>query len=103
MSEGAQDYVRRRGGVVYVSAHPHRCCTGPLTLLEASTDGPRVTGATGVADAAQMVELVELVSVGGIDVRWAGGNDQPARLDIDLRGRLWPRLVASWNGCAYKL
>ena len=44
-----------------------------------------------------------MVSVGGIDVRWAGGNDQPARLDIDLRGRLWPRLVASWDGCAYKL
>ena len=94
MSEGARDYVRRRGGVVYVSAHPHRCCTGPLTLLEASTDGP---GATGAADAAEMVR------VGGIDVRWAGGNDQPARLDIGLRGRLWPRLVASWDGCAYKL
>ncbi len=84
----------RRGGAVYVSTHPHRCCTGPLTLLDASTDS---AGAPGVSNAA------EVVTVGGVDVRWVGGSVRPERLDIELRGRLRPHLVASWDGCAYRL
>ena len=91
MSDSAQEYVRGRGGAVYVSAQPHRCCTGPLTLLDASTDGRGRAGET------------EVVRVGDIDVRWLGGGERPAQLSIELRGRLWPRLIASWNGCAYKL
>jgi hypothetical protein len=94
LSESAQKFVSRRGGTVYVSAHRHRCCTGPLTLLDASTDG---AGAPGVSN------LAEVATVGGVDVRWAGGSDRPQRLDIELRGRLRPHLVASWDGCAYRL
>ncbi len=91
MSESAREYVRGRGGAVYVSAHPHRCCTGPLTLLDASTEDRSGAGET------------EVVRVGEIDVRWLGGGERPERLNIELRGRLWPRLIASWDGCAYKL
>jgi hypothetical protein len=91
VSENAREFVRRRGGSVYVFAHPHRCCTGPLTLLDTSTDDPGATDEAAV------------VRVGGIDVRWLGGEDRPARLNIELRGRLRPHLVASWDGCAYRL
>lgn len=92
VSEGAREFVRRRGGAVYVSAHSHRCCTGPLTLLDASTDA---AGGSDLAD--------EVVTVGGIDVSWLGGKDRPAHLSIELRGRLRPHLVASWDGCAYRM
>ena len=91
MSDNAQEYVRGHGGTVYVSAHPHRCCTGPLTLLDASTEGRVGTDET------------EVVRVCGIDVRWLGAGDRPAHLGIELRGRLRPHLVASWDGCAYRL
>jgi hypothetical protein len=35
------DFVRQHGGRLYVWASHHRCCTGKLTLLEASTKQPR--------------------------------------------------------------
>lgn len=34
-------FVRARGGVLYVWTSSHRCCSGPLTLLDASAEAPR--------------------------------------------------------------
>ena len=40
ISEGAREYIARHGGTVFVRSHPHRCCTGSLTLLDVRTTPP---------------------------------------------------------------
>ena len=38
-------YVRSHGGVLYVSAHSRKCCSGALTVLDSSTREPADEGA----------------------------------------------------------
>lgn len=38
---GVAAFVRARGGLLYVWTSSHRCCSGPLTLLDTSTEAPR--------------------------------------------------------------
>jgi hypothetical protein len=92
VSETAKDYVRAHGGTVYVRAHPHRCCTGSLTLLD--------TGTTVPTDSAAF----ETVGTDGVEVKfWGGPSGRPHQLVIELRGVLRRRPVAFWDGCAYKV
>lgn len=92
ISEGARDYIARHGGTVFVRSHPHRCCTGSLTLLDVRTTPP--------SDAADF----EPFDTGGVGVRfWGGSEGRPNRLTIELRGVLARRPVAFWDGCAFKL
>jgi hypothetical protein len=93
ITRAAHAYVRDHGGAVYVDSHTHRCCTGPLTLLHATTKRP--------LDAA---EFLPIDAGDGVEVHF---RDDPSRgpdhLSLELRGRLRPRLVASWDGCAYRM
>lgn len=91
ISGPARDYLRGHGGVLYVRAQPHRCCTGSLTLLHATTKTP--------LDAASFV----LVSGGDVDVRVHGAQPGLHELEVELRGALRKHPVAFWNGCAYKI
>jgi hypothetical protein len=91
ISEPARDYITRHGGTVFVRSHPHRCCTGSLTLLDLRTTPPN--------DAADF----EPFATAGIDVRfYAGAGGQPSQLTIEMRGLLARRPVAFWDGCAFK-
>jgi hypothetical protein len=91
ISERARDYIARHGGTVFVRSHPHRCCTGSLTLLDVRTTPP--------SDAADF----EPFDTGGVGVRfWGGSEGRPNRLTIELRGVLARRPVAFWDGCAFK-
>ena len=40
ITEKARDFATARGGVVYVRSHSHRCCSGPITLLDTTTEEP---------------------------------------------------------------
>ncbi len=44
VSDEAREFATARGGVVYVRSHSHRCCSGPITLLDTTTDTPPDTG-----------------------------------------------------------
>jgi hypothetical protein len=91
VSDAAKEFVTDHGGTVYVRAHPHRCCTGSLTLLDTATKEP--------ADLADF----DSVCTDGIQVKFRGGHSgQPHRLTIELRGMLRRRPVAFWDGCAFK-
>ena len=91
ISEGAREYIERHGGTVFVRSHPHRCCTGSLTLLDVRTTPP--------SDAAEF----EPFDTAGVDVRFYGGSEgRPNQLTIELRGILARRPVAFWDGCAFK-
>jgi hypothetical protein len=91
VTEAAKQYVRQRGGTVYVRAHPHRCCTGTLTVLDLTTEVP-----TDASD-------FSLLQVDGVVVRYLGGSSgAPRQLTIKLGGVLSRHPVAHWDGCAYK-
>jgi hypothetical protein len=93
VSDEVRAFVRKHGGAVFVDAHTHRCCAGPLTLLDTTTKQP--------LDAA---DFVPVDGGDGMEVRFRDGpGGRPDQLGLELRGRWRPRLVASWDGCAYKL
>ena len=92
ISKPAEEFIRDHGGTVFVRAHPHRCCTGSLTLLDTATAPP--------ADSADF----ESFDTGDIGVRFhPGASGLPSHLTIELSGMLKRRLVAFWDGCAFKL
>ncbi len=91
VSEKARDFAAAHGGVVYVRSHAHRCCSGPITLLDTTTDQPE--------DAANY----RRVAAGDLTVRYRGDPETgPHVLTIELRGTLRRRLVSYWDGCAFK-
>ena len=47
ITEKARDFATAHGGVVYVRSHSHRCCSGPITLLDTTTEEPADSGDYG--------------------------------------------------------
>jgi hypothetical protein len=91
VSDDAREYVKAHGGVVFVRAHPHRCCHGSLTLLDTTTEQPP--------------DSDDFVSVGSdeIDVRFHGATvDKPQALVMELRGVFRRHPVTYWDGCAFR-
>ncbi len=93
VSESARDYLAAHGGVAFVRAHSYRCCSaGSLTMLDIDTRVPD--------DADRFVST----DTRDVDVRFFSGmQGAPEQLIIDTRGHLRRRLVAFWDGCAFKV
>jgi hypothetical protein len=91
LSEEATRYVAEHGGTLYVRTHSHRCCQGPLTLVDVTTSPPR--------------DLADYVAydAGAVAVQFHGGEGQPSQLAIEMGGMRRRRLVAQWDGCAYRM
>jgi NAD(P)-dependent dehydrogenase (short-subunit alcohol dehydrogenase family) len=90
VSEAAKTHLRGNGGVLYVRARGRRCCSGPLTVLDATTECP--------SDLAPY----RATTVDGISVLVAIAGSPPAELAIEMRGIRRTRVVASWDGCAFR-
>jgi hypothetical protein len=91
ISEAAEEYILDHGGMIFVRSHPHRCCSGELTLLDCSTTLP--------VDAADF----QAFDTDAVRVRFSGGDSGlPHHLVIELRGLLRRHPVAYWDGCAFK-
>jgi hypothetical protein len=93
MSPEAEEFVRGRGGQVWVwAARPMVCCWSTPSYMHAATAPPsRLSGFTAV-------------DWPGLQVwcRIPGGR-RPDVLEICLRGRRRPRVEAYWDGCAFAL
>jgi len=82
--------VRERGGRLYVWTSAHRCCTGPLVLLETGDQPP--SGDT---------RDFRAFDGGGYQVLLdMGGRRLPDELVLELRGRR-RKVVAFWNDQAW--
>jgi hypothetical protein len=82
--------VRERGGRLYVWTSSHRCCTGPLTLLEAATERPPgERPGFRTIDAGGFAVLLDM-----------GGHRLPDELVLELRGKR-KKVVAFWNDQAW--
>ncbi|MEI6449951.1 MAG: hypothetical protein WCP98_08370 [Actinomycetes bacterium] len=89
-ADGVREAVRERGGRLYVWTSTHRCCSGPLTLLETGAQRP-----PGVArrfheiDAGGFALLLDM-----------GPRRLPEELVLELRGRR-KKIAAFWNDQAW--
>jgi hypothetical protein len=82
--------VCRCGGRLYVWTSAHRCCSGPLTLLEAATERP--LGAQ---------RRFREIDAGGFELLLdMGGQRLPEELVLELRGRR-RKIAAFWNDQAW--
>ena len=82
--------VRERGGRLYVWTSAHRCCSGPLVLLETASEPPK--GAE---------HLFRSYDAGGYEVLLdMGRRRSPDELVLELRGRR-RSVVAFWNDQAW--
>jgi hypothetical protein len=92
VSDESKEFVNAHGGVLYVRSDLHRCCRGPLTLLDTSTEVP--------SDADDYVP----VEADDIIVKYQGDPvDRPHVLTIEVHGIARRHLMAYWDGCVYKL
>lgn len=82
--------VRERGGRLYVWTSAHRCCTGPLVLLETGAEPPKGGPRRFLPYAAAGFEVL-------LD---AGGRRPPDELVLELRGRR-RKVVAFWDDRAW--
>jgi hypothetical protein len=91
VSDQAREFVATRGGTVFLRVRHNRCCSGGLTFLDASTTADRDL-------------LYETVSAANPEVRlFHLGSVLPAKVSVEVRGKVRPHLVAYWDGCAFSL
>jgi len=89
VSSDAAEFVRARGGRLWVwAAHPRMCCSGAPAWMHAATEPP--PGLAGFSQVAGDDVLVWFRDVGGL---------RPDVLEIGLRGTRRPRVEAYWDGC----
>ena len=89
-TDEVRELARQRGGSLYVWTSAHRCCSGPLTLLEAGTQKP--PGAE---------RRFREFDAGGFELLLdMGGRRLPEELVLELRGRR-RKLAAFWNDQAW--
>lgn len=88
-TDQARAHIAAAGGVLYVRSGSHRCCSGAITMLEATTEAP--------SDLA----FYRACPAGTLTVMFASPGRGPDELTIELRGRKKKRPVAYWDGCAF--
>jgi hypothetical protein len=92
LSDRAREFVAARGGTLFLRVRHNRCCSGGLTFLDATTSADRDR------------DRYEQLGVADLDVRlFHLGSVLPSTVSVEVRGKLRPRLVAYWDGCAYRL
>jgi len=93
VSAAAAEFVRGRGGKVWVwAAHPRVCCWGTPVYMHAATAPP--PGLSGFSPAYSE----------GLQVWFrAPARRMPDVLEIGVRGRRHPRVEAYWDGCYFAL
>ncbi len=84
---GAIEYVRARGGVLYVWAVTMEYGYRPVFVLEASIDPPGFKRDFQRFEGRDVVLLLD-----------CGGRDLPESVHLDVSGVIRKRIRATWNG-----
>jgi hypothetical protein len=89
-SDGVAAFVAERGGSLYVWTSTHRCCSGPLTLLETAVEAP-----------GRGSHAFRRVASGGFDVLLDTGRRRaPRELVLELNRRR-TKVNAYWDDVAF--
>ena len=86
----AVEYVRARGGSLFVWSQQALSYTGRLTYLEASTVSPSAVREFRALEGEPFRLFVDF-----------GGRDLPEELHLDVKGWRTRRIRAYWNGCSF--
>jgi hypothetical protein len=88
-TDEALEFLRERGGQLYVWTRTHRCCHGGLTVVESATEPPGEAGFRRVAS-------------DGVDVYVPDALHRlPSELHLTLHRFPRRHVRAYWNGCAW--
>ena len=83
------NFVRERGGRLFVWANRQRCCGGGVTFLSTASQAPQG-------------HAFQVVGVEGFDLFFdSGRSDPPSELQLEVRGRRHKRVEAYWDGCVF--
>jgi len=92
ISDEAREFVKSRGGALFVRARELKCCGGAMVVLDATTSTPR-DALNYVAYPADEIELYYRGQPRGV----------PQQLVVELRGLVRRHLAAYKNGCVFPL
>ena len=90
ISEEAVEFVKSRGGALFVRAREMKCCGGAMVVMDATTSTPRDVR-DYVAFPAEEIELYYRGHPRGV----------PKQLVIELRGLLRRHVAAYKDGCVF--
>jgi hypothetical protein len=98
----AEEYIRERGGDLWVWLDPHRSLIGSYVYLEAATEPPGTSRQTRFTRSSRQPHRFTSSRADGfgLHVDW-GRLDPPDELQIALRGWRNKRVEAYWNGCVF--
>ena len=93
VSPEAAEFARANGGQIWVwAAYARLCCAGAPAWMHAATAAP--DGLTG------FMQLPAALTPGGLTVHFRGASGQrPDVLEIALKGKRRPQVIAYWDGC----
>jgi hypothetical protein len=94
-SERALEFVRDRGGHVWIWLDVRRCCSGTVSYLGAACAEP-ADRRGGVPRSFRPIVVSDVTMHVSLGVR-----RPPEELHVDVRGRFRPRIEAYWNGCIF--
>lgn len=101
-SEKAAEYIRERGGKLWVWLDPRRGLVGSYIWLEAHTEPPGTSRKSSFTRSSKRPHRFKKLEAGGLEFHYDFGRlDAPEELHLDLRGRRNRRVEAYWNGCVF--
>jgi hypothetical protein len=100
----ALEFIRRRGGEVWVWLDPRRGLVGSYVWLEAHAEPPGGSRRSSFTRSSKRPHRFKVQQGGDFDVHYDWGRlDPPEELHFDVKG--WRkgsrRLEAYWNGCVF--
>lgn len=101
-SEKAREFIREKGGKLWVWLDPHRCGVGAFTYLEAHTQPPGTSRETKFTRSSRRAHGFRTLDAGEFELHYDWGRlEPPEEIHVDLRGWVNKRLEAYWNGCVF--
>jgi hypothetical protein len=89
--DSAVDFIRERGGRLYLWRKRNRCCGGGVSTLGAATEAPSA------------IEFRQLDEGGGFEL-YVQATLQRLPDELHLEARRFPRRIeAYWNGCVWNV
>lgn len=103
VSEKAGEYIRERGGKVWVWLDPRRGPVGTYLWLEAHAEPPGASKRSSFTRSSKRLHRFKTLQDEQLELHYAFARfDPPEELHFDVKGRgKRRRLEAYWNGCVF--
>ena len=101
-TEKAAEYIRERGGKVWVWLDPRRGLVGSYVWLESHCEPPGTSKRSSFTRSSKRPHRFKVLESDGIEVHYAFARmAPPEELHFDVKGWRNKRLEAFWNGVIF--